>query len=435
MIYLKKTSLLLLLLPFIMLTSLLIGAYTDFKRNVSDEEHDMIQHLAIIESNINEITNHNYSKMLGVATYVSLHTDFDIEYLNHFVQRAVGSNNSIISNIGVFEDTTAVYLYPYEPNKDMSNINLADIPSQRDDALRVKDFLEVVITPPVELVQGGTGIMTRMPIRLLDGTYWGQLGYMMRYEDVISSLSLNRDKYSYLITQYDDNGDSHIVYDSGFDKDYLSEEVIVELPSGYWRVKIGYNNILELTSPGFYILILSGISLFILSLYILLKFRLYNEKLIYLSNRDELTGLKNRRAIKDTLESFNTAVMLDIDDFKKVNDTYGHYIGDEVLEKLSRRIETVVRQTDVVVRWGGEEFLVLMMSIDEESALVAAKRILNVFKEPLIVNGNEILITASIGVACSFEMPSIEMNRVISDADKAMYVSKNNGKNQIRMYK
>ena len=434
MIYLKKANLFLLPLPFLILTSFLIGAYIDFTRSIAAEKHDMIQSLALTESKINEVTNHNISKMIGVTTYVSLHRDIDAKELNYFVQRAVGSDRNIISNIGIFEDTTAVYLYPYASNVIMRNINLIDIPSQRDDALRVKGFLDIVVTPPAELIQGGKGIMTRMPILLPGDTYWGQLGYMMRYEDVIANLSLDNENYSYLITQYDDNGESHTVYDSGFDNDYLQEEVIVELPSGYWLVQMGYNDILGLTSPEFYILVLSAVILFLLTLYIIRKFRSHNETLRYLSNRDELTGLKNRRSVKGTLESFNTAVMLDIDDFKKINDTYGHHIGDEVLVILSRRIECIVRQSDVVVRWGGEEFLVLMKNIDKESALTATKRILHGFKEALMIDGNEIQITASIGVASSCESPSIEMDKIIEAADKAMYFSKNNGKNQIRMF-
>jgi len=434
MIYLKKASLFLLLLPFLILTSFLIGAYIDFTRSVAAEKHDMIQSLALTESKINEITNYNISKMIGVTTHVSLHGSIDVEELDYFVQRTVDSDRNIISNIGIFEDTTAVYLYPHLSNVEMSSINLVDIPSQRDDALRVKDFSDIVITPPIELVQGGKGIMTRIPILLPGDTYWGQLGYMMRYEDVIANLSLDNENYSYLITQYDDNGESHIVYESGFDNDYLQEEVIVELSSGYWLVQMGYNDILGLTSPEFYILLLSAILLFLLTLYIIRKFKSHNETLTYLSNRDELTGLKNRRSIKGTLESFNTAVMLDIDDFKKINDTYGHRIGDEVLVILSRRIESVVRQSDVVVRWGGEEFLVLMKNIDEESTLIATKRILDGFKYPLMIDKNEIQITASIGVASSCESPSTGMDKIIEAADKAMYYSKNNGKNQIRMF-
>jgi len=273
MICLNKRNIQLSLIPFIVLLGFLMGAYASFEISVSNERQSMIQHLAITESNINEITTNNYSKMLGVSSYVSLNTNFDIDDLNYFVQNAVDSSENIISNIGIFEDTTAVYLYPYEANEDMSNINLAEISSQRDDALRVKEFLEVVITPPVELVQGGTGIMTRMPILLTDGTYWGQLGYMMVYEDIISSLSLNADKYSYLITQYDNGlNESHIVYDSGFGSNYLDDEIIIKLPSGYWGVQIGYDNIFELTTPGFYILIVTAISLFIGSWYLIRKF-------------------------------------------------------------------------------------------------------------------------------------------------------------------
>lgn len=430
----KNKNILIQFIPFIILLGFLIGAYVEFTRSVSEKENDMMQHLAVIESNINEVTNYSLSKMIGVTTYVSIHTDIDIEELNYFVQKVIDSEKNIISNIGVFEDTTAIYLYPFEPNGDMSNINLVEIPSQKDDALKVKNLLEVVITPPVELVQGGLGIMTRMPITLSDGSYWGQLGYMMVYQDVIDKLSFDTDMYSYKITQYNNDGSSHIVYDLGFDDNYLFDSHNVELPSGYWAVHIGYNNIFELFSSAFYILISSAVLLFVLSIYIIHELNLQNIKLSDVSQRDELTGLKNRRAVKDILDTFNSALMLDIDDFKKINDTYGHYTGDEILLQLSRRLESVIRDNDVVVRWGGEEFVILMASVDVESVLKVANRVFGVFKETFIIGKEVIAVTASIGVASSCNNSSIRMNKIIKAADDAMYVSKNNGKNKISVY-
>lgn len=423
-------------LPYLILIGFLIGAYSDLSRKISDEKHDMIQQLALTESNINEVTNHNISKMIGVTAHISINTDIDIEELNYFVQKVVHSEKNIISNLGIFEDTTAIYIYPYEANKDMSNINLANIPSQKNDALRVKNGLEIVITAPVEVVQGGIGIMTRMPITLPDGSYWGQLGYMMKIDDIIGNLFLDTDNYTYLITQYDtDSGLSHLVYDSGFKEKLLVDEISIKLPSGYWKVQIGYNNLLGLTSLVFYIMIFSAIIFFVLARYIISKFEAYNTELLYLSQRDELTGLKNRRSVKNSLDTFNSVLMLDIDDFKKINDKYGHYVGDEILLQLSRRVESITRKNDVVVRWGGEEFLILMVSTDNDSALIAANRVLDKFKKPFTVDKNVLRVTASIGVACSNDVPNIQMEKVIKAADDAMYISKKNGKNQITMNK
>lgn len=434
-IIMKKKNILLQCIPFVILFGFLIGTYVEFTRSVTEKENDMNQHLAVIKSNINEITNYNFSKMVGVTTYLSVNNDIDIEKLDYFVQQVVDSDNNIISNLGIFDDTTAVYLYPYEPNVEMSNINLLDIPSQRDDALIVKERLEVVITPPVELVQGGLGIMTRMPIILSDGTYWGQLGYMMVYQDVIDKLSTNTDMYTYKITQHNNDGSFHVVYDSGFeDYYYLVDSHNVELPSGYWSVQVGYNNVFELLSPVLYILLSAAILLFILSIYIIHKLNLQNAKLLDVSQRDELTGLKNRRAVKELLETFNSALMLDVDDFKKINDTYGHYTGDEILLQLSRRLESILRDDDVVVRWGGEEFVVLMTSVDKESVLVVANRVLTIFKEPFTIEKEVIHVTASIGVASSWNNSTIRMNKIIKAADDEMYVSKKNGKNRISVY-
>ncbi|MGL1891677.1 MAG: ATP-binding protein [Spirochaetaceae bacterium] len=270
----KKPGILLHFLPFIILVSFLIGAYTDFSRKVSDERHDMIQQLALTESNINKVTNYNISKMIGVATYIGLNTDVDIEELDYFVQKVLPSENNIISNIGIFEDTKAIYLYPYEPNKSMININLAELPAFRDDAFIVKNDFEVVITQPDEVIQGGVGIVTRLPIVLPNGLYWGQIGYMMKLDDIVESLFLNTDKYTYLITQYNNyNSLTHIVYDSGFEDNFLVDEVVINLPSGFWIVNIAYNNLFELISPVFYIMIFSSILFFGLSIYIISKFK------------------------------------------------------------------------------------------------------------------------------------------------------------------
>jgi len=81
---------------------------------VSDEKHDMIQNLALTESKINEVINQKIIKMIGLATYISTNTDIDAEEFDYFIGEIVDIDNSIINNITIFEDTTAVYFYPYE---------------------------------------------------------------------------------------------------------------------------------------------------------------------------------------------------------------------------------------------------------------------------------------------------------------------------------
>mgnify|MGYP000340470643 CR=1 FL=1 len=154
-----------------------------------------------------------------------------------------------------------------------------------------------------------------------------------------------------------------------------------------------------------------------------------------LAVRDSLTGLYNRRYIDEVFYTEldrnrrnNTQfsiVMIDIDDFKKVNDTYGHNIGDQVLFQVSKLILSVSRKVDIVSRWGGEEFLILCPETNTSKASLAANRLLSV------INSNEFQkvqsVTVSIGVVCSRIDESFES--IVNRADECMYQAKKNGKN------
>ncbi|TVP52448.1 MAG: GGDEF domain-containing protein [Halomonadaceae bacterium] len=154
---------------------------------------------------------------------------------------------------------------------------------------------------------------------------------------------------------------------------------------------------------------------------------------------DPLTGLLNRRAMDQRLAAehahcerhgLNYAVLMaDLDRFKRVNDTHGHDVGDQVLRQLSQRLLAAVRQEDSVSRWGGEEFLLMLQGASDESALQVAEKIRQaVAKEPFITSAGSLTITVSLGVALYARGTSV--NEVIVRADQALYQAKNNGRNQ-----
>ncbi|WP_439105048.1 diguanylate cyclase [Celeribacter marinus] len=161
---------------------------------------------------------------------------------------------------------------------------------------------------------------------------------------------------------------------------------------------------------------------------------------------DPLTGLYNRRYAKPhlerlahetTLTNAPLAVMLvDIDDFKSVNDTFGHALGDTVLVEVARRIRDTLRPQDLVARIGGEEFLVAMPATTAQSAHVAAERIRNsVCATPACVTGDgePISVSISLGVAMSTQMipNELSVSGLIDIADTALYASKSGGRNQV----
>ncbi len=159
--------------------------------------------------------------------------------------------------------------------------------------------------------------------------------------------------------------------------------------------------------------------------------------------KDPLTSLPNRALFGDRLHQaivrgrstqHTTAVFfLDVDDFKAVNDTAGHPAGDRLLIVVAERLTKVVRPSDTVARLGGDEFALLMEIKDESMAAQTAQRILDALRAPLLFDGRQISVTASIGVALrtSDDMTGDELVR---NADIAMYVAKKNGKGRYSIF-
>ncbi|MFM2043204.1 MAG: hypothetical protein RLY86_1780 [Pseudomonadota bacterium] len=163
-----------------------------------------------------------------------------------------------------------------------------------------------------------------------------------------------------------------------------------------------------------------------------------NQRLETLASHDALTGLVNRRGLMHRLEqerarcartgSTFSLLLIDLDHFKAVNDSYGHQTGDAVLVEAGRRIALGLRLPDLAARHGGEEFAVLLADTEFDNALVVAERIRSRIREtPIRVEGAPILITASIGVtAWQGEWDRIEA--VMSRADQALYAAKDRGR-------
>jgi len=168
-----------------------------------------------------------------------------------------------------------------------------------------------------------------------------------------------------------------------------------------------------------------------------------NKKLHELAFRDGLTGLYNHRYFQEEMEREMerarryerefSLILFDIDHFKKVNDTYGHPAGDQVLKAISRVAELSVRKSDSVARYGGEEFAVILPETDFKGAKVFAERIRSEIEKLTIdVNGLSIRITVSVGYTSYRHMAKIqEKGTVISMADQALYTAKQSGRNTV----
>ena len=157
------------------------------------------------------------------------------------------------------------------------------------------------------------------------------------------------------------------------------------------------------------------------------------------SNIDSLTKVFNRRALNTYLSetcsnngvNYNLhALMLDIDDFKVINDTYGHITGDKILIFISNILRKTLRDGDKIFRYGGEEFtIILNRNSDEESDIIAARILKLISSNKLIYMGEKLSVTVSIGLTKLIQGDTPD--ELLTRADKALYISKHNGKNQV----
>jgi len=165
------------------------------------------------------------------------------------------------------------------------------------------------------------------------------------------------------------------------------------------------------------------------------------------ANRDELTGMLTRSSLLDRFSQKNpsahnkkttlTLYFIDLDGFKRVNDEHGHAIGDRVLTAVGARIQGAIRPTDMALRWGGDEFIVVFEGVHEpELVIQLAARLLGIITAPLHLSSEqsiEVTLGASIGIAIGAD-GTTSIGDLIDQADRAMYQAKKSGENSIHIF-
>lgn len=218
----------------------------------------------------------------------------------------------------------------------------------------------------------------------------------------------------------------------------LNRKYITELDL-YLIVEAKVNNFTKTAKETFYLnILISVVITLLISFIIVLYVRKIHLKLDKLASNDELTGLPNRRSFHEQLTQLLllkernsnklSILFIDIDDFKNINDTKGHDVGDKVLKSLAIILNNNVRKSDVVVRWGGEEFIILLIDSDINQAQVIAEQL-----RSKVANSSDLCkltqkqVTISLGATSVTDEDGIDT--IIKRADLALYQAKSNGKN------
>lgn len=169
----------------------------------------------------------------------------------------------------------------------------------------------------------------------------------------------------------------------------------------------------------------------------------YEAELMHQASYDALTGLPNRNLLSDRLEQSlalgvrtglpQAVLLLDLDNFKYVNDSLGHAAGDALLKQVAGRLNDMTRRYNTVARLGGDEFVILLSNITTEEVALVAERLSGLFEKPFDVEGQEVFVTVSIGISMS-PTDGTTGDKLLKNADIAMYLVKEQGRNSFKFF-
>jgi diguanylate cyclase (GGDEF)-like protein len=188
----------------------------------------------------------------------------------------------------------------------------------------------------------------------------------------------------------------------------------------------------------------AGDAVLAVMLVMVVLWRRTDKRIQVLANYDTVTGLPNRNLLHDRLsqaisfarrhEKLTGVLFIDLDDFKTVNDSLGHHVGDRLLRLLGERLADCVRKVDTVARLGGDEFVIVVTELDHSDSLIfVAEKVMDCLSRPFIFDGHELFVSASIGIAV-FPRDGDNETMLLQNADSAMYHAKARGKSHFQFY-
>jgi diguanylate cyclase (GGDEF)-like protein len=377
----------------------------------------------------------------GLASYISVYQDeLEPEKLK-LILKDLWQRSKHVRNLGVAVGYRLTYVYPEANNKKVIGVDFRDIPQQWPKVKQAIDTQQGVLDGPIELIQGGQGLVYRYPI-FIDGKYWGIISTVIDTPDFLKAAFKNTpDQYEFAVRTADTKkvffGDPKLFSDKSTFKQ------TTQVPNGAWEWAVKQdtsdfeNQTLIYRIASIFISLISGF----LAYYLLKdRYRLSEDAML-----DSLTNLPNRRLLEDRMEqAFHTAkrnqkmmaiMAIDIDYFKKINDTYGHDFGDEVLRTVALSIKSILRESDTVSRVGGDEFTLVLKEVQSiENIVSIAAKLISEFSQPVVILGKEIYVHLSIGVSIYKPNKPITLKQLTKEADIALYQSKANGRNTYTIF-
>lgn len=378
----------------------------------------------------------------GLSSYLTVyHQQLDSEKLNAILADLYVRTKHV-RNLGVAVGYKLTYVYPVKSNEKSIGVDYRDFPQQWPQVKQAVDSREGVLAGPLDLLQGGRGLIYRYPI-FVDGQYWGLLSTVINTDSFFKAAfsNLEDDEFDFAIRVKDSPTTFY-----GNPSLFQNPNALISvsnLPNVKWEWAVLQKT--EKTSELIFITRLMSIAISLLLATLAYFFLSERKTLTSQAMQDSLTGLANRRLLDFRMtqtfaqsKRFNRimAIMyIDIDHFKKLNDSFGHDVGDELLKIIAKKLNNCIRDVDILSRVGGDEFVIVLDELNHiDDANLIADKIMASFEKNITVMNKSIKVSLSIGIAGSAHNSEETLKSLMKKADIALYEAKDSGRNTYKVY-
>ncbi len=362
-----------------------------------------------------------------------------------------------ISNLQLAPDGVVSKIFPLKGNEAAIGHNIFRDDKRKDEAVEAVRRRVLTLAGPFELVQGGVAVIGRNPVFIPqeDGSdvFWGFTSALILLDDLIGGAglhSLNSSAYVYELSRIIPDTELRSVFASNGDSEGVEMQSIeIAVPNGQWELRVGlpfeqqslfFHRLAEILS--FTVAVIFGVFTRRIAVEpekLRKQVAQQTQVLKKLAFFDDLTGLPNRHNFNESLDrrinarsgdgKVTALLLLDLDNFKEVNDTLGHDMGDVLLIQAGQRLSSVIPEGAKLARLGGDEFVIIVSAEDVRTVTeTISQDIIQTIGRPFDLQGNSAHVSASIGIAHVSETYNCSASELFKCADQAMYEVKRAGK-------
>ncbi|NLK07420.1 MAG: sensor domain-containing diguanylate cyclase [Firmicutes bacterium] len=387
----------------------------------------------LFESKVERLIHIPAALLQGFEAYLRSSPGLTEDQIYLYLEYLLADKYEYVRNMGILEDATILWNHPKTANIESTGTDLAQIEDQKDMVLKVKADKTPVFHGPVELVQGDIGFSIRRPLLHSDGTYWGQTSMVLKADKILQEIDAYAKNAGLSVAIFSNNSKAPF-FGSVCPAKCLTYEFDIDPAFIDWKVRVCVPDYRKDNQPLFITFTIMAIVMSAATGIFVCKYLRNNYRILNMSARDYLTGLYNRHFLQEyQCATLTTArkehhkaalIMVDLNDFKDVNDTYGHVVGDQVLVKIAQTLKGFAKDKGTAFRLGGDEFLIIFPNIPPGHDMAMTKRrLFEYFAKEFHIPNYNMNISFSLGHAV-FPDDGHDLDALLKAADKRLYGEK-----------